>query len=180
VSRNELFNEIRNRLAATEKTLLVSIDGPAGAGKTTLAKELTNEFTNSDVIHMDDLYRGWALTLGPNLTRELLSIIEQVNEGGSATYAKFNWHNNQIGEEIKVTKPSLLILEGVGSAQSALDELVDIKVWIEVPIELGLARVLERDGQELAEAMAEFIEQQESHFTAENTKQRADFHLSGN
>ena len=70
VSRSELFNEIRNRLATTEKTLLVSIDGPAGAGKTTLAKDLLDEFTNADVIHMDDLYRGWALTLGPNLTRE--------------------------------------------------------------------------------------------------------------
>ena len=53
---------------------LVCVDGPAGAGKTTLAAALDRAFRDAlrpsvpatvQTLHMDDVYEGWAgLTLG--------------------------------------------------------------------------------------------------------------------
>jgi uridine kinase len=56
---------------------LLAIDGPAGAGKTTLAAKLEAEFSaHSTVrtIHMDDLYEGWDGALGSALTQTLEEI----------------------------------------------------------------------------------------------------------
>ena len=82
MSQAELFKEINRKISLLDRTLLISIDGPAGAGKTTLATNIANRFSDCHIIHMDDLYRGWVLTLGPNLTRELISILEQLEESG--------------------------------------------------------------------------------------------------
>ena len=48
------------------------------------------------------------------------------------------------------------------------------------PIEIGLERVLRRDGAEISEAMEGFLIDQEAHFTADETKERSDFRFSGN
>ena len=56
---------------------LLAIDGPAGAGKTTLAAKLEAEYSvHSTVrtIHMDDLYNGWDDALGISLTDTLEAI----------------------------------------------------------------------------------------------------------
>ncbi len=53
---------------------LLAIDGPAGAGKTTLAAQLEKEHAASGsvrVIHLDDLYSGWTTALGNDLTEVL-------------------------------------------------------------------------------------------------------------
>ena len=180
MSRSELFKKITQKQVEIKRPLVISIDGPAGAGKTTLAKEISEKFLRCEIIHMDDLYRGWLLTLGPNLTRELESILDQLLESGSVSYRKFDWHANELGEYISFEKPEILILEGVGSGQGAIAERVDIKVWIDIPIQQGLNRVLERDGLAIKEEMERFLDEQEAHFTTEQTRERSDFHITGN
>ena len=52
---------------------LLAIDGPAGAGKTTLAAQLDKEFAATGtvrVVHLDDLYSGWTTALGNDLTEQ--------------------------------------------------------------------------------------------------------------
>jgi uridine kinase len=49
---------------------VIAIDGPAGAGKTTLAQEIFRAFSTKSsvqVIHMDDLYDGWGNALSSDL-----------------------------------------------------------------------------------------------------------------
>ena len=46
---------ILERIKASKKPVIVSIDGRCASGKSTLAKELAEEL-NADVIHMDDFY----------------------------------------------------------------------------------------------------------------------------
>ena len=89
----KLFQSIKDKVATLNRTLIITIDGCAGAGKTTLAEKIEADFEDVVTIHMDDLYRGWLLTLGPTLTRELISILDQLSEGGVVTYNKFDWHN---------------------------------------------------------------------------------------
>ena len=159
--------------------MIITIDGCAGAGKTTLAKKIEADFEDVVTIHMDDLYRGWLLTLGPTLTRELIGIMEQLNEGGVVTYNKFDWHKDLLGEEVTFSAPKILILEGVGAGQLSISNYVDIKVWIDLSPEEGLARVLSRDGLGIKAEMERFRREQEAHFTAEQTQERSDFQILG-
>ena len=53
------------------ESIVITIDGPAGSGKTTLAKELMSSLDSCYTIHMDDLYEGWDSTLTPKLTAKL-------------------------------------------------------------------------------------------------------------
>jgi uridine kinase len=179
VSRINLFTEITNQLEK-KSNLVIAIDGPAGAGKTTLAGEIAQAFSGVEIIHMDDLYRGWLLTLGPTLTRELQSIFIQLEEDGVVEYQKYDWVKHSLGEFISFGKPRVLVLEGVGAGQPSIAKDVDIQVWVEVPTEFGLERVLARDGQHIADEMEQFLEDQEAYFTTDRPKECADFLIPGN
>ena len=180
MSQAELLKEINRKISLLDRTLLISIDGPAGAGKTTLANNIANTFSDCHIIHMDDLYRGWVLTLGPNLTRELISILEQLEESGNVSYTKFDWLSNSLGEICVISNPQILILEGVGAGQKAISSKIDIKVWVEIPYDMGLKRVLARDGMGIKDEMARFLIQQDTHFKIEETRENSDFLILGN
>ena len=179
VNQIKLFQSIKEKVATLDRTVIITIDGCAGAGKTTLAKKIEADFEDVVTIHMDDLYRGWLLTLGPTLTRELISILDQLSEGGVVTYNKFDWHKDLLGEEVTFSAPKILILEGVGAGQLSISNYVDIKVWIDLSPEEGLARVLSRDGLGIKAEMERFRQEQEAHFTAEQTQERSDFQILG-
>lgn len=159
--------------------VVITIDGPAGSGKTTLALTLALEVGRSYTIHMDDLYEGWDSTMTPALTSKLVAIIESVVKSEKITFTPFNWLKKRLDIPISIQAPKYLIIEGVGAGQSAIREFVSLAIWIEVPQDEGLARVIERDGPEVAEFMASFIEAQATHFAKEDTKKSADYRLSG-
>jgi uridine kinase len=85
---------IENGERRSKLSQIIAIDGPAGAGKTTLAKKIAGAISNKSVhvIHMDDLYDGWDNALTQSLTRTLESnIAKPVFEGKSYEYRKFSW-----------------------------------------------------------------------------------------
>jgi uridine kinase len=180
---NQHLNQIRAALPELfprfGDCVVITIDGPAGSGKTTLALTLEREIDSSYTIHMDELYEGWGSTMTPTLTSKLITILESVAKDESVLFTPFNWLGNCPGTPISVKAPKYLIIEGVGAGQSSIRKFVSLAIWIEVPEDEGLARVLERDGPEVAEFMPSFIEAQAAHFSKEDTKKSADYHLSG-
>jgi uridine kinase len=175
---SELLDLVSSRTAKCGKTKVITIDGPAGAGKTTLAKSIADQYQGALVIHMDDLYRGWDSTLGPLLTNQLTRILTGV-EDGSLEFQKFDWSSNTLLSPECHASPEYLFLEGVGSGQREITKWVALALWIEVPTELGLARVIARDGEQVAQPMSEFMEQQKNYFAQDGTRERADYRLSG-
>ena len=76
-------------------------------------------------------------------------------------------------------KPTeLLILEGVGSSSSDIREVVSASIWIDINAELGLQRVLTRDGTSIATEMQQWLKTQEAFFIAEKSAELADFALT--
>ena len=180
---NQQLSEIKqllpNLAAKCGECIVITIDGPAGSGKTTLAKDLESEFQSIHTIHMDDLYEGWSSTLTPQLTLKLLRILDGVKKQDEVIYAPFDWGSGKLEIEIRILAPKYLIIEGVGSGQSAIRNLVSLALWIEVPDQMGLARVIDRDGPSVAEYMPAFLVAQNIHFEKEGTKKSADYRLSG-
>ena len=169
-------------LALTTTPKVVTIDGPAGSGKTFLADELASAIRKRsltvEVIHMDDLYNGWDDALTATLSETLIDIIRQ-SSSPEIAYRAFDWNLNTFSDVKSISTPDVLILEGVGSGQSAIRSSVSLSIWIEVSPELGLKRVLERDGDSVAPFMDQWQFNQNSHFLHENTKGASDYCLDG-
>jgi uridine kinase len=162
--------------------MIITIDGVAGAGKTTLAAHLEAEYSERAsvyVVHCDDLYDGWIDPLGENLARKLISIAEAHKVKRAHNLTRYDWINLTAGQPFTIPACDLLIIEGVGSGQSAIRDLVETKIWIELEPIVGLRRVLARDGGAIEEQMRGFLEAQREHFLVERTREAADFHLNG-
>ena len=160
---------------------IIAIDGPAGAGKTTLASNihlaLYPNYT-STVIHMDDLYNGWDKALSSELT-EVLSYIAQAHiKSQPISLSKFNWADSTFSPAEAIDDAQLIILEGVGSGQSAIREYLSALIWIDIDESKGLSRVLERDGEGIRNQMQKWLMTQEQHFALEKTENAADFVLT--
>jgi len=162
--------------------MILTIDGVAGAGKTTLARFMHDEYkdrTSAYVIHMDDLYDGWSDPFGPALSEKLSAIVAAHSEKIALELTKYDWVNDCPGPIFIVPPVEFLIIEGVGAGQSSIRDHVETKIWIDLEPIVGLRRVLARDGFEIEQQMLGFLEQQQVHHVKEGTRAAADFHLNG-
>ncbi|MDZ5622157.1 nucleoside/nucleotide kinase family protein [Nocardioides bizhenqiangii] len=158
-------------------TRLVSIDGPAGSGKTTLAAGVAALDPGARVIHMDDLYDGWAGL--DDVARQLSTLVRPLIVGKPGFYRRYDWHRGEFVETVDVEPPPLLVLEGVGSGRAELGTLITVLVWVSAPRELRRRRGLERDGEELAPQWDGWMRQEDAHFATQRTAERADIVVDG-
>jgi hypothetical protein len=131
---------------------LICIEGPAGSGKTTLS-QLVAETAEPDrsvtLVHLDDLYDGWAQDLsqvGPVLLEQ---VVAPLATGLPAGYRRYDWLRSQYAEWVALPSSDLLILEGVGAGHPVLAGSRATLVWVEADPALCLARGLARDGEGL-------------------------------
>ena len=172
-----LINELKNSKA---NPTIISIDGVAGSGKTTLAQRISNDLTEIHIIHMDDLYDGWIDPLSEELAIRIRSqILLPILKNGRAIYKKYDWALRQFDQEIEIFGIKYLILEGVGSGQQAFREFVNVAIWIEFDPVAGFERVINRDGEAIRNEMNKFLIDQEKHFSIEGTRNFAHYTLNG-
>jgi Ni2+-binding GTPase involved in maturation of urease and hydrogenase len=168
-------------LCSEKERPIIAIDGPAGAGKTTLAHEiylaLSPKMTVT-VIHMDDLYDGWDHALGEDLTSVLQYLARQHRNNSSAVIKRYNWANTSFGENEVLEPTDLLVLEGVGSGDKSLQDDLAALIWIDVDPEIGVARVISRDGPQVADEMKRWLGTQQEYFSQHSTREKADFILT--
>lgn len=160
---------------------LLAIDGPAGAGKTTLAAKLEAEYSaHSTVrtIHMDDLYDGWEGALGGALTQILGEITSAHLDGKEYTVKFFNWQLMKFDREETIVPTDYLILEGVGAAQAVVRNAGAVTYWLDIDAETGLKRVLARDGAHIEKEMRQWQIQQSAHFAKDLTRENCEFKLT--
>ena len=168
-------------LCSTKERPIIAIDGPAGAGKTTLAHEIFLAISprmSVNVIHMDDLYDGWDNALGEDLTKVLTHIVDQHKQKKSAKISKYNWTNSSFEDSEELAPADLLILEGVGSGDMAIQDDLAALIWIDIDPEIGVKRVIERDGAQVANEMRKWLGTQEEYFSQHSTREKADFILT--
>lgn len=160
---------------------IIAIDGPAGAGKTTLASHLSAALSlkyRVTTVHMDDLYNGWDQAFDHHLSDALIFAATSHQMKSPAALPRFNWQTGSYGQAIQLPPAELLIFEGVGSSQRAVRPFLTTSIWLEIEPALGLERVIARDGQEFSEQMQKWLRAQEQHFLEEESKVNADFILT--
>jgi len=160
---------------------LVCIDGPAGSGKTTTAAAVERvaaaEGLDVHVLHLDDLYDGWSGLEGTLWPRLSAQVLEPLRRGWRGRFQRYDWPSGRFAEWVDVPVPALLLLEGCGSAQRAADAVAVLRVWVEAPDDVRLARGLARDGAAARRHWEAWMRDEAEHFARERTRERADLRL---
>jgi uridine kinase len=177
---SELVDKINESSKKCGQTKIIVIDGPAGSGKTTLAKSLSGLLENCPIIHMDEIYDGWENALSPKTSQDLVEwIINPLLESRSIEFVKYDWYLEKRIEKVVINLPKVLIIEGVGSSSFEISKHSSLKLWIEVNKETGINRVLTRDGQQIQEQMKKWQSQESKFFIENNSKENSDIWIDG-
>lgn len=172
-----LVDHISERVAAATRAL-VCIDGPAGAGKTTLSNALEAALDEVAVVHMDSLYDGWHNALSDDLSRRLVrEIRDPFLEGAPIRFRTYDWYAGSFADQLDLGTPRLLIVEGVGSAQLAMRVRATISVFIDVDPTVGRQRVIDRDGELSAGHIDAWQAAEGRHFDADGTRRGVDLYI---
>jgi uridine kinase len=174
-----------------EPVTLLAIDGHSAAGKTSLAREIEESFSDVSVIHMDDFYRvmardererldaagGYELYYDwQRLGREVL---QPLSQSQPCHYQKYDWAKNELSKETVTLQPfGLVLVEGCYSVRPELRNYYHARVLVETPAEERLERQRQR-----ADASKEWLEKWDAaeryYLETLNARAFADFIVRG-
>jgi uridine kinase len=167
---------VREREATLGGARLLCVDGPSGAGKTTLADAVGVRAAEAGiehrVVHMDELYDGWDGL--PQVHQQLATLLTPLAAGRPGTYRRYDWVAGRYAEDVTVDPVPLLVLEGVGSWEPSYAGLVTLLVWLDGPAEERLARVVARDGAALEPQLRRWSEDELVHLARTGAREQAD------
>jgi uridine kinase len=170
--------------------VVVGIDGPGGAGKSTLARALAHWRDDVAIIEGDDFYRPLSES-----TRAALTPLEAVDlsfdwerlrdealapllRGDEARYRRYDWASERLGEEVATVAASgVVVVDGVYVARPALRGYLDVIVVVEAPRELRVARMLARENA--PELVARWQAAEDWYFERQDPKRVADLVVDG-
>jgi len=157
-------------------TLMVAVDGPAAAGKTTFTRALAAFDPGLDVIEMGDFALPAAdrpgehdeapgpVAAGVDWRRLRGNVLLPLSRDQVARYQRYDAATNVMAEWRVVPVGGIVIVEGCYSCVKALTTFYDFRIWVECPLEVrrrrlesenGSRSVLERNWQHAEEAYIE-------------------------
>jgi len=181
---SRVSSAIENSAPLCGETKIVTIDGPAGSGKTTLAKEIAIEFAASkvdvSVVHLDEFYEGWDYALDSVLYERIEAwVLTPLRNGLGPRHLKYDWHLNKFATWSELPVDPIVIIEGVGSGHSSLREYVSVSIWVEADDDLLIDRVVQRDGEAVRSEMLKWKARERAYFELHNVKNASQFQLRG-
>jgi len=177
---NELARDVLDGPTRLGTVRLVVVDGPAGSGKTTFAGRISEALGAVQVLHMDDFYEGWSGGLTPDVWERLQKqVLEPLSRGRDGRYQHYDWRLGQFAEWRSVPLRPHLVVEGVGSAARPVDPYASLRVWVEAPETVRVARGIQRDGEAMRADWMRWIALEAGHFAADGTRARADLVVEG-
>ncbi len=160
-------------MGSTQRTKIIGLCGGSGSGKSTLAAELARLLPDSQVLCFDSYYRDLGhLTLAEraqvnfdspeSLDAELLiDHLVALAQGKSVAVPVYDFATHTRSDDvIMVDARRHIILEGILLfAFPEIRRLLDVRVFLDCPTALRLARRVERDVEERGRTEQSVVEQ---------------------
>jgi uridine kinase len=187
VSLSSLINEWHLSSRSREPTI-IGVDGPAGAGKSSLCVALVSIDPSITIVPMDDFFLPPGLRRAPasevgrqiDWRRVLDQVVIPLTRQGAGHYQRFDWQSYTLKEWHDVPAGGIVLLDGVYSTREELAPFLAQRMWIHVPGDFGLERGIERDG-EVSRAwwMADWVEDEDRYILAHRPEDLADIVING-
>lgn len=168
---------------------LIAIDGPGGSGKSTLARMLaTDDGEGTVIVEMDDFHRPVPRRRRPPaapgddyaLDRLAAQVLAPLRAGEPARYQRYDWDADAMAEWRIVPATARVIVEGVYSTSLTLRGCFDLRIWIDAPYRVRLARGLARDGEPMrGRWVDEWMPAEEEYVRLQAPQAAADLVLDG-
>lgn len=161
-----------------ERTAYVGIDGGGAAGKSTIAGLLAAAVDRAVVVTVDDFAT-------PRLTdwdyaRFAIQLVQPLRAGRLARYQRWDWATDRGVEWHEVPPGALVVVEGVSCTRDEVELPWDLRVWVDAPRELRLARALARDGEARLPLWRDvWWPSEEAYIAAQHPERRADLVVDG-
>lgn len=118
----------------------VGIGGRGGAGKSTLAALIPS----AQIVSTDEFWDGE----GFDLSRLRADVFDPLVAGREARYTSWDWAAGHLRGERSVAPAGIVVVEGVCALHCMFRGDYDVRVWVEAPYAVRLARGVARDGED--------------------------------
>jgi uridine kinase len=133
------------RCLCTSAATTVLIDGRSGSGKSTLATQLCRNWSDSELVRLDDIYPGWnGLRWATDHVHS--SLLQPRAEGRPGRWRSWDWTRQRPGTWHTIEPRRRLVVEGVGALTASSRALADLAVWVRADDADRKRRALRRDG----------------------------------
>lgn len=161
-----------DRLLAEKNRILVAIDGPCAAGKTTLAAILEKHY-GCNVLHMDEFFlRPQQRTPerlaqpGGNVDYERFyeEVLLPLSSGTAFTYRPFSCRTQSLSDDKALSPTALTVVEGTYSTHPYFQDPYDLKIFLSIDPKIQAQRIGQRPQWKQERFFREWIPMEQLYF----------------
>ncbi len=138
--------EVFSLLTTKSTPALVLIGGCGGSGKSTLARYLS-ELSPLPVVHLDDFAQPGVV--GWDEQRFDAQVAVPLAHRQAVRYQRYDWDADRLAEWHIVEPKGTIAIEGVTALTINTRGLDVVKIWVDAPRVVRLARGVARDGESM-------------------------------
>ena len=171
---------------------MIGIDGLGASGKSTIAEGIKQLHPETSIIHLEEFYKfeherspvpgvvpDHVISPDFDWDRFENQVIKPVRRSLLVKYERFDWRADQWaiskdGPWVEIPPTHCIVIVGVYALQSRFFTVYDYTIWIEVSKKIRLQRMIEREGESVAQEWLEkWSPREENYLALEGPDKRA-------
>ncbi len=148
-----------SKIDSDKKHIVISIDGNAASGKTTLSQQLAF-LLGAEEVHCDDFFLPVEMRTcerlnetGGNIHYERLKteVIDKLKKPSVIAYKKYDCQKDRLTETKVLMNKKYVIVEGAYSSHPYFKDYADLKIFLSIDAQTQKERILFRNGEKMYE-----------------------------